>query len=378
MSTAEDPFWRDIALPRLRPVATPARESIPVLYFNDIAPQIDAADFVEGLLIRESMAVVYGQSNSGKTFWMLDLVLHVVAGMAWNGREVERCGVLWLAMEGSHGISNRVSAWREHHGIDVADLPFAVVPVALDLLTPDGDTERLIETAADVAARLSVPVGLIVVDTLSRAMAGGNENAPDDMGALVTNGTRLQQELHAAVTWIHHSGKDDAKGARGHSLLRAATDTEIEITAEGNSHVARVTKQRELDGNAEFPFSLKVVDLGVNKRGKPVTSCVVEGLDDGHTAGAVPSPRLKGHVRRALDVLVDLLAESGKSGYAGVPQACPSVPEDWWRDRFADHTPSDGKPDTKRKAFVRSVQELQDRRIVGLNQGRAWLIGGSR
>lgn len=38
------------------------------------------------------------------------------------------------------GISNRVSAWREHHGIDVADLPFAVVPVALDLLTPDGDT----------------------------------------------------------------------------------------------------------------------------------------------------------------------------------------------------------------------------------------------
>ena len=31
---------------------------------------------------------------------------------------------------------------------------------------------------------------------------------------------------------VHHTGKDTAKGARGHSLLRAATDTEIEVKRE--------------------------------------------------------------------------------------------------------------------------------------------------
>ena len=379
MRVVDDIVWSQGQSSLFSPAET--RKPIPVLYFNDIAPSLDAADFIEGLLIKAAMSVVYGQSNSGKTFWALDLALHVAAGMTWQGREVERMGVLWLAMEGAHGISNRVSAWREHHDIDVAELPFAVIPVALDLLDPNGDTTQLIATIADVAKRLNIPVGWIVVDTLSRAIAGGNENAPDDMGALVTHGTRIQQEADTHLTWIHHSGKDEAKGARGHSLLRAATDTEIEITAaDGPQRMARVTKQRELDCAGEFAFTLEVVTLGVNKRGKPVTSCVVAGQTEGHTAGAVPSVRLRGHVRRALDVLLDVLSESGKQGFPGVPTGCPSVPEDWWRQRFYDRTVSDGKEtsqDGKRKAFNRACMELVERAIVGANKGRVWVVKAS-
>ena len=366
---------------------------LPVIYFNEIKPKLDAADFVENLLIKQSMSVIYGQSNSGKTFWALDLALHVAAGMRWNtvpgdpesGREVERVGVLWLAMEGSHGISNRVTAWREFHGIDVAELPFAVIPVALNLLDPDADTGPLLDAIKAASVRMEIQVGWIVVDTLSRAIAGGNENAPDDMGALVTNGSRIQQNGSTAVTWIHHSGKDEAKGARGHSLLRAATDTEIEITADGPQRLAHVTKQRELDCAGEFPFTLQVVELGVNQRGKPVTSCVVAGHNEGHTedlhgfqnrgAPEVLSLRLKGHVRRALDVLHDLICEIGKGGFVGVPAGCLSVPEDWWRQRFYDRTASDGGPseqDSKRKAFNRACAELVERRLVGINKGRVW------
>jgi len=352
--------------------------AIPILYWDEIEPALDADDFVEGLLIKAAMSVIYGQSNSGKTFWMLDMALHVAAGRKWFGRDVEQGGVIWLAMEGSYGIRNRVEAWKRERGMEDVVLPFAVVPVALNLLDPQADTDRLIDLIADAAARMEIPVQMIVVDTLSRAIAGGNENAPDDMGALVTNGTKIQQAVKAHVSWIHHAGKDDARGARGHSLLRAATDTEIEITADGAQRMARVTKQRELDCAGDFAFTLKVVELGVNKRGKPVTSCVVEGEGEGHTAGAVLAPRLKGHVRRALDVLHDLLIESGKGGFSGVPDGCPSVPEDWWRQRFYDRTLADGKEDVsqegKRKAFVRAAQELQDRRLIGISRGRVWSV----
>jgi hypothetical protein len=351
------------------------KSKIPVVYYDEITPAIDAADFVEGLLIRNSMSVVYGQSNSGKTFWVSDMALHIAAGRHWNGKEVEQGGVLWLAMEGAMGIKNRVSAWKAHYGITDA-IPFAVVPVALNLLNPDTDTYPLIELVGQVAARMGIPVSLVVVDTLSRAMAGGNENSPEDMGALVTNGTKIQQKTAAAVLWIHHSGKDEMKGARGHSLLRAATDTEIEITAEGQQRQARVTKQREMDCSGEFSFTLRVVELGQNRRGKMVTSCVVEGSGEGHTAGAVPTSKLKGHVRRALDVLHDLLSESGRAGHPGVPDGLPSVPEDWWRQRFYERTIGDGKEDLsqngKRMAFNRSVQELMDKRLVGVNKGRVW------
>ena len=64
---------------------------------------------------------------------------------------------------------------------------------------------------------------------MSRALAGGNENAPDDMGAFVTNIDKIRHALNTHLCIVHHSGKDRARGARGHSLLRAGTDAELEV-----------------------------------------------------------------------------------------------------------------------------------------------------
>jgi hypothetical protein len=345
-----------------------ARPIIPFLYWRDIAPRLDAEDFVEGLLIDAAMSVVYGQSNSGKTFWCGDLACHVAAGIPWNGRQVEHGAVIWLAMEGAFGISNRIAAWRAEHGI-THDVPLAVVPVALNLLDPEGDTDPLIEAIQAAAEAMGVPVRLIVVDTLSRAIAGGNENSPEDMGALVTNGTRIQQAIKAHLMWIHHSGKDEAKGARGHSLLRAATDTEIEISAEGPQRMARVTKQRELECDGTFGFQLRIVELGQNRRGKPVTTCVVE--HEGQTA--IPArKKVEGHSKRALEVLCHVIGANGRTGERGVPSGYPSIPEKWWRDRFYDATP--GEQDTRKKAFGRASQWLVEQRIVGMAEGRVWII----
>lgn len=194
---------------------------------------------------------------------------------------MDQRGVLYLALEGWRGVHNRVSAFKQARELNAADVPFAVVPVALDLLDPQGDTFRVIEAAKAAAERLCVPVGLIVIDTLSRAMAGGNENASEDMGAFVKNVDLIRQALPCHCAIVHHSGKDAARGARGHSLLRAATDTEIEVSRELGTKVsvARVTKQRELDLGDEFAFELVSVELGRDRRGKAVTSCVVRAIE---------------------------------------------------------------------------------------------------
>ena len=346
---------------------------LPVVYFDDIQPKLNAADFVEGLLIEAAMSVIYGQSNSGKTFFISDLALHVAAAKPWCGREVAQGAVIWLAMEGAFGISNRISAWREENNIDASSLPFAVIPVALNLLDPEADTEPLIKTIAIVSGKLKLPVKLVVADTLSRAIAGGNENSPEDMGALVTNGTRIQQATGAHVAWIHHSGKDEAKGARGHSLLRAASDTEIEISAEGSARTARVTKQREMECVGEFPFTLKVVELGLNSRRKPVTSCVVVHSDQ--AAGAAPDrqTRLRGHNKRAYEVLLDLLAQHGETGRPGAPAGVRSIPDKWWRERFYERAMPDSNADTKKHAFNRASTDLLNTHVVGFDRGRVWV-----
>jgi RecA-family ATPase len=80
---------------------------------------------------------------------------------------------------------------------------------------------------------------MIVLDTLSRVIAGGNENAPDDMGQLIGNCDRIRAEARAHVMLVHHTGKDEARGARGHSSLRAATDTEIEVSGGNGVSLAK-------------------------------------------------------------------------------------------------------------------------------------------
>ena len=214
-----------------------------------------------------------------------------------------------------------------------------------------------------------------MVDTLSRAIAGGNENAPEDMTAFVKTVGHLQQSLSAHVSVVHHSGKDGARGARGHSSLRAATDTEIEVTRDNSAgvSVAKVTKQRDMELAGEFAFRLETVELGHNRRGKPVVSCVV------HEADTPTSDRgLSKDEQSALNVLFDLITKSGARGFPGVPDSLLSVCEASWREAFYSRSKPGASPGAKQKAFRRAADALLAAGRVGFEGERIWLPDGTR
>ncbi len=363
--------------PETGEVLEPAKTPLPLIYAADTRPALDASDFVEGLLTEEAMSVVYGPSNCGKTFFMTDLALHVATGMPWRGREIEAGGVIYCALEGSHGISNRVSAWMKERNLECADIPFAIVPVSINLLDPNADRAKLAETIRLAAYKMGVPVKLIVIDTLSRAMAGGNENAPDDMGALVNSADYVRQASKAHIAFIHHSGKDQAQGARGHSLLRAATDTEIEISRADNSSpsFAKVTKQREMEIEGNFGFTLRQVELGHNRRGKAVTSCIVTPVEGEAPARAKRPVKLPDGAAICLRALENALCDSGRTRAPaqGVPQSVPTVTEGEWRAAFYSEMP-DETQNARRMAFTRGVTKLKVERLAGLASGLAWLV----
>jgi hypothetical protein len=238
-----------------------------------------AQPLIKGVLDQGAMTILYGESNAGKTFVAMDMAYHIAAGVDWAGKRTAKLPVLYVAAEGGQGARKRAAALASKHGT-CEGFYFLMHPI--NLLRADADLKPLIDTARDAAAEIGQGFGLVVIDTLSRAMAGGDENSSTDMGAMVKHLDVLRKALEAHVMAVHHSGKDRARGARGHSLLRAAPDTEIEVA----DRVISVTKQRDLDGSFSSGFDLDVVTLGVDAEGDPVTSCTVK-LISRHEAQAV-------------------------------------------------------------------------------------------
>jgi hypothetical protein len=290
-----------------------------------------AEPLIDGLLDCGTMSVVYGESNSGKSFAVLDLSYHIAAGRPWCGKPVRQGAVLYVAAEGGGGIHKRDAALAKRYG--EVDVPLYIVPCPVNLLRSDADLVPLIELCKQVAEDAKVDLVAIVVDTLSRAISGGDENSSVDMGAFVRNCDRLRAETKGHICVIHHSGKDRARGARGHSLLRAATDTEIEVV----DNTIAATKQRDLDGAFKLRFSLKPTSVGVDQRGKVVSSCTVEfqsGTGDGEPLPLTPEMT---EILEALEALIHDEAEAAGVGITEYPinwQHMQKVLED--RQRYPD------------------------------------------
>ncbi len=172
-------------------------------------------------------------------------------------------------------------AYRRHHDCKV--YAFGVVSSSLNLLNPSADVEDLLDLIREKQAEMlsTSPIRLIVVDTVARAMGGADENASQDMARFIAAGDLIRKETGAHIAFVHHSGKDASKGARGHSSLRGAVDTEVEITESGKVHTAEIVKQRDLDTKGlKLSARFVSVALGENQWGNPITACVVAPIEE--------------------------------------------------------------------------------------------------
>lgn len=262
-----------------QPKPEPLPLPLSVIFADDLPDTFTPPDeLVEGLLTTNDGSVLYGDSNSGKTFLAIDLACAVARGVPWMGRRTEKGLVIYLAAESPSSVRGRLQAYQQHHGVKVPN--FAIVQSPIDLFDGDDDTDKVIQLVHQIEQQLGVKARLIVGDTLARLSAGANENAGQDMGLIVRRFDRIRTECKAHFCLIHHSGKAAAAGARGWSGVRAAVDTELEVTAVSDARCCEITKQRDLPGKGErIGFKLESVKLGVTKWGADATSCVVVADD---------------------------------------------------------------------------------------------------
>jgi hypothetical protein len=226
------------------PIKSKVVAKFPMLRVDQIV-QIDA-DFeylIDDLFPRFGLALIWRAPKTGKSFWILDIVLHVALGWPYRDRHVEQGTIIYLGLEGQRGLRKRVLAFIRHHfGDEVRAIPFRLILVPINLVT---DAKALIE---EIKHELGDErPAAVVIDTLARAMPGRSESKDEDMAAFIKAADSICRAFECLVPIVHHSGWTDDH-SRGHSSLPAAVDVEVSIR--NNDHGDIIAKIGTRQGRA--------------------------------------------------------------------------------------------------------------------------------
>lgn len=325
---------------------------------------------IDQLLPAQGFAALYGKPGSYKSFTALYLAAHIANGLEAFTRTTTQGDVVYLAGEGGAGLKRRWDALRQHHNLPDTT-PIAFVKAQLNLRSTTEDAEALIEA---IKAKGLKPQ-LLVVDTLARAFAGGNENSSEDMGAFISIIGHIQATLNTAIMIVHHSGKDEARGQRGHSSLLGAVDAELEVTKisddDSPERIGRLKVTKQKDGEDGVEIGYRMVTVQLKALDPDSASLALEPLS-GPIEPVRKQTKLKGNLADAMTALRKAIANHGDHVSSNhIPFSARCVEEETWRTYFHQETTADG--DTRRQAFHRAKQTLKDRGLA-TNQGKIWWI----
>ena len=322
---------------------------------------------VKGWLERDALAVMFGQPGAGKTFVTIDMALAIARGEVWHGARTRQGRVLYVAAEGLNGLKRR---FRAAVGMD-GDLPKGQLAVMSTAVFID-QVEALTELVAFVDKVGGFDV--IVFDTLARSMLG-DENSSQEMGRVIAAAGALKERYGCTVVFVHHSGKDTAKGARGSSALLGAVDTEIEVK-KGEDMIAEVCSTKQKEGE-ELAVKLKLqrVVLGKDDDGDEITSLKVAGkaVQDEAKAfdrGAAVA-KLKGNEAAVYRAVEDACHERGTPLRMGDKSFRVTSHTEV---KIAAASVVTGDSEAQRKQNVRNcIGRLRDKKLLAWEDDRIWL-----
>lgn len=323
---------------------------------------------VHGVIERDSLMLLFGDSDTGKSLLSIDLAACIASGIPWRGHEVEQPGpVLYVAGEGQGGLARRFRAWQLHNGVNLADVPLYVSTVPTELT--EAREQMYLRHIIDKHANEVGSPAFVVLDTLARNFGPGDENSTQDMGNAVNACDSLRRLTGATVCVVHHTGHGDKNRARGAYALHAGVDCEYRLTRAEN--VLTLECQKMKDGIPPKPVSFKPHGVKLDtfdNQGQAVSSAVLVTTE--YTPPAEPAPK-KGtgsNQKRALQILVDRYTKQRANVAAsGRDEGQALVAMDTWRDLCA----AEG---INRHRFAEVSRSLQTLGFVAIAYGNVTLV----
>lgn len=301
---------------------------------------------VKGIFPDTGIAAIYGPSISGKSWLAIDMAANICLGEDWFGYKCNKADVLYLCLEGSAGFSNRIRGWEAGRS---KKLPheFKVIFDGFNL-TSESDCKELLKVMPENS--------VLMVDTLNRATHGRDENSSIDMGLILKGAKYIEQKKHVLVVLVHHTGKDQKQGLRGHSSLVAALDASIAVTHNKKLDTRQwlLDKCKDGDDKKLHGFRLKREFIGKDDENEDVTSCSVEACKSIEENKDKPTGINQQIVFKALKSLIN---NSPITGKGGAPMGVRCVSFDGILNDVKDnlHTVDKGKRSYEAKKIISNL-----------------------
>jgi hypothetical protein len=283
------------------PPQQPASKALPFIRFKEDRKGKRAREIIKGYICEGQTHSVFGPPKKGKSTFVADLCRHVAdPNMThWRGRKIKLHGsVAYFAFERSGNILDALDAYKVRDG--VTDLPIAVVPKLIDVVSPEC-VDIVSETIRAVEREFGIEAVIVTFDTWNKGIAagGGDEDKAywENLGA--ANLRRIIEHfprLHLIT--VGHTGKDVTRGERGSNAKEGDRDLGTLVDMVGNLSVAKVEYGNRLPGDLHITSYMgEQIQIDTDEDGEAVHGWIVKTMvlpkpSQGAKAGK-PSPMEK-------------------------------------------------------------------------------------
>ena len=343
---------------------------------------------VQDVIPEVGAGLMSGQWGTFKTFVALDLSGSVMSETPFINFPVRRrSGVLFFACEGEAEVVIRLQAVVEAK-CGPGRAPFLWVEGCPRLLDPNATKilAAMVKQAADrILAEFGLPVGLIIVDTAGDAAGytkAGDENDAVLARAVMKALATLAKEARAFVLGIEHFGKAVETGTRGSSAKEASADVVLALLGDKsisgavvNTQLA-IRKRRGGQNGIEFPFRTKVVDMGCDACGSPITTLTIDwSASAAELTAKSPEDGWAKSLKLLRRTMMNVLADHGidQRPFPDGP-VVRAVDQEVTRVEFYRSYPASAeaepkkRADARKKAFKRAIDDAQVRGLIGVRE----------
>lgn len=231
------------------------------------APDQQSKHLIKDWIVEGGINVLFGNSNTGKTFAYIDMWASACMEQEWMGFTAKPFKAMFVLGEGAHEFKKRASVWCDHHGYQLSDLlKYAVV-------WDGGILSSLEERKQWKQVVDNEKVEAIFWDTWAATAGVENEDAAGPTGITLNNARAIG--LHLTHIFIHHppisKEKDTQQRMRGSSALFNRSDAVINLAALSEDNYTSLKGIKPADGTSFLRMSTESQYGGKKRNGRKQT-----------------------------------------------------------------------------------------------------------